>query len=241
MNICNHCGVELDVEMNYCPLCGRKSNIPQVTESVKKKSSDSVNHETNSFDFNSLTVFQKQKIFWELSAIIIGSLILVTLFIDLFTNKQISWSKYIVTIGMVLFLNITMIVFLQKKLFLLLTGCFISTSLLLVLIDMFNNNLGWGLRLGIPIIFFIFVVLYFLIFFIQKSKQKGVNIIAYFLIAIGILGLCIDGIINLHSIETFRLKWSIYLLVSVLPVAGILFFIHYRIKKATDLKKFFHI
>lgn len=241
MNICNHCGVELDVEMNYCPLCGRKSNIPKIIEPVNKRTADSVKAETGSFDYNSLTVFQKQKIFWELSAIIIGSLILVTLFIDLFTNKQISWSKYTITIGVVIYLNITLIVFLQKKLFLLLAGCFISTSLLLLLIDMFNNNLGWGLRLGIPIIFFIFIVLFFLIYFIQKASQKGVNIIAYFLIAIGILGLCVDGIITLHTEEIFRLQWSIYLLLSVLPVSGILIFIHYRLKKITDLKKFFHI
>ena len=30
MKTCNYCGVELDVDMNYCPLCGHKSNAPVI-------------------------------------------------------------------------------------------------------------------------------------------------------------------------------------------------------------------
>jgi hypothetical protein len=240
MNSCNYCGVELDVEMNYCPLCGHKSNTPAIPDrkTIRKESSETINEP---YGFNELTQQQKRKLFWELSTLILVSIVVVTFILDLLINKQITWSKYTITVGLVLLINISMIVFMQKHVFLLLSGCFVSTSLLLIILDKFNQNLGWGLKVGIPIIFFIYLVVYFLIFAIRKSRQKGINIIAYFLIAIGILCLCIEGYISLHTLNYIRLQWSAIVLVSVIPVSAILFFIHYRLKKVTDLKKFFNI
>jgi hypothetical protein len=241
MNVCNYCGVELDTEMNYCPLCGHKSNSPVITgrkETGVKKTND---NGAEVYDFDELTQLQKRKLVWELSAIILVSGVLASFLIDLFISKQMSWSKYTVTIGLVLLINISLIIFMQKRIFLLLSGCFVSTSLLLLLLDLFSKNLGWGINLGIPIIFFVYVIVYFLSFFIRKSRQKGINIIAYSLIAAGILCLCIEGIISLQLYDLIKLQWSLIVLVTVLPVSGILLYIHYRLKRVTNLKKFFHI
>jgi hypothetical protein len=241
MKQCTNCGVELDVEMNYCPLCGQKSNAPVVPGHKEQFNKDSMDAEVESYAFEELTPLQKGKIFWELSTIILVSGVVVSLFIDLLVNKQVSWSKYSITIGMFLFVNISLITFLQRSVYLLLLGSYVSTSLLLLLLDLFSKNLGWGLKLGIPIIFFCYFIISLIVIIIKKSKQKGVNIIAYSLVAAGILCLCIDGIITLHRYNLFKLQWSMIVMISVLPVAGILLFIHYRLKKVTNLKRFFHI
>ena len=240
MNVCNYCGVELDAEMNYCPLCGRKSNAPVVTG---RKGTNKEPKETRAevYDFEELTQPQKRKLVWELIALVMVSGVVASFIIDLFINKQITWSKYTITIGLAFLINTSLIIFMQKRFFLLLSGCFISTSLLLVLLDLFNLNLDWGLSLGIPIIFFLYIVLFFLSILIRKSKQKGINIIAYSLIAAGILCLCIEGIISLHRYNLLKFQWSVPVLVSVLPVSAILLYIHYRLKRVTNLKKFFHI
>ncbi|MDD4713519.1 MAG: DUF6320 domain-containing protein [Bacteroidales bacterium] len=240
MNVCNYCGVELDVEMNYCPLCGHESNTPVVTGS-KVTNKESKETRTKVYDFEELTQLQKRKIVWELAAIVLISGVVASFIIDLFINKQVTWSKYTITIGLVLLINTSLIIFMQRRFFLLLSGCFISTSLLLVLLDLFNLNLDWGLSLGIPIIFFLYIVLFFLSILIRKSRQKGINIIAYSLIAAGILCLCIEGIISLHLYNLLKFQWSVIVLVSVIPVSAILLYIHYRLKRVTNLKKFFHI
>lgn len=241
MNSCNNCGVELDVEMNYCPLCGQKSNTPVISnqkDTIRRNQKENGNEV---YDFDELTQFQKQKLIWELITIVLVSGVVVSFIIDLFVNKQITWSKYPITIGLVLLINISLIVFMQKKIFLLMAGCFVSTSLLLLVLDLFNQNLGWGLKLGIPIIFVIYLVLFFLTIFARRARQKGINIIAYSLVAAAILCMCIEGIISLQTINLLKLRWSVIVLVSVLPVSAILLYIHYRLKKVTDLKKFFHI
>lgn len=241
MNTCKNCGVELDVEMNFCPLCGLKSN--QINEPLRVEFKEKVpfEKEHDPFGFKSLTQNQKSKVVWELITIILVSGIMVSFILNLILNQQITWSKYTITVGIYLFINLTLLSFLQKRLVALLAGSFITTALLLLMIDLFTLKIGWGFKLGIPIIFFIYLIVFLLITAIRHSNQKGVNIIAYFLMATGILGMCIESILDIHLSGILKLQWSVILLVSVMPVSTILLFIHYRLKRATDLKRFFHI
>lgn len=241
MNVCNYCGVELDVEMNYCPLCGHKSNTPVVSSRKDSNKKEPVEAKTVAYNFEDLTQSQQRKVVWELAAFVLVSISVITLIIDLLISRQITWSKYPMTIGLILLIDISLILFLQKQFFLLFSGCFVSTSLLLFLLDLYNNNLFTGLKLGIPIIFFICLVIFLLAILIRKSKQKGINIIAYSLVAAGMICMCIEGIITLHTQNQLKLQWSLIVLISVLPVSAILLYIHYRLKRVTNLKKAFHI
>lgn len=240
MNVCNYCGVELDVEMNYCPLCGHKSNT-QVPKGGKDSKNGLQETDMDVFHYEELTQRQKRKLVWELAAFILILTSLVTLIIDLLTSKQITWSKYTMTVGFILLTDVSLILLIEKRLLLVLIGCFISTSLLLFLLDLYTLNIDNGLTIGVPIIFFIFLVLFLLAILFQKTKQKGINIIAYALVAAGIICMCIEGIISLHMLNVLQLHWSLIVLVSVVPVSAMLLYIHYRMKRATDLKKVFHI
>jgi hypothetical protein len=237
MNVCNYCGVELDVEMNYCPLCGHKSNS-KVAKDNRKVTAESG---MDNFKYEELTLRQKRKLIWELAAFVLLLTSVVTLIIDLLTSKHITWSKYTMTVGLVLLIDISLIILIEKRFYLTLIGCFLSTSLLLFLLDLYTQNMSNGLTIGIPILFFIFVVVFILAGLIQKTKQKGINIIAYSLMAAGLICMCIEGIITLHIQHYLQLHWSLIVLVSVTPVSAILLYIHYRMKRATDLKKVFHI
>ena len=241
MNYCKNCGVELDENMNFCPLCGK--NIADETLQNKENLNyqKTKQEERILSDFKELTQIQRRKLFWELSGIILISGMIVTVIIDLIINKGVTWSKYSVSICLVLFVNITLIVFLRKKIFILLIGSFLSTSILLMLFDIYNKNMEWGVRFGIPLIFSFYLIVFVLVSLVRSSRQRGINLIAYFLIASGIFSLCIEGIISFQIKKSIDLYWSLIILASVLPVAAILLFIHYRLRKGTDLKRFFNI
>jgi len=241
MKVCNYCGVELDAEMNFCPLCGHKSNTPVVMSRKDINNKELNVNKMEAYNFEELTKSQQRKVVWELAAFVLVSCVVITLIIDLLVSRQITWSKYTMTIGFILLIDLSLIIFVQKRLFLLFSGCFVSTSLLLFLLDLYNQHIDSGLKLGIPIIFFICLVVFLLALLIRKSKQKGINIIAYSLIASGIICMCIEGIIMLHTQQQLKFLWSMVVMVSVLPVSAILLYIHYRLKRVTNLKKAFHI
>jgi hypothetical protein len=241
MKNCNYCGVELEKNMNFCPLCGEpvmdeNTDHLEYIEVRKRKQEENL-----LTDYQKLTKNQKRKLFWQISGIILLSGILVTLILDFIGNQTITWSRYTIAICAVLFLNTTMINFWYKKIPLLLIGSFISTSALLLLLDIFHGTIGWGVKLGAPILFAAYVIVFILISLIKAARKRGLNIIAYCLIASGLLSICTEGIISVQTMDRFHIDWSIIVMASVLLVAILLLFIHHRLKKVTDLKRFFHI
>ncbi|HHV04197.1 MAG: DUF6320 domain-containing protein [Bacteroidales bacterium] len=230
MNICKKCGVELDVTMNYCPLCGQKSNI-SLEEPIKEET----------YDFQELSNVQKRKIFWDLSLIILIAGMLTSTVIDLIINKNITWSKYTITVCLSLVIHISLVIFLHARIIPLLLSGFTATSLLMVLLDWMNKSLDWSLTLGIPLLLSLYLIIFVLFVALKRSRQKGVNLIAYVLLAVAAMGICTEGIIALHVHQNLILHWSLILLVCIVAVSAILLFIHYRLKKATDLRRFFHI
>jgi hypothetical protein len=241
MSVCKNCGVELEEHVENCPLCGES-----ISEGFQKKKEppdryEPVHEQRLLSDFKELTPTQRQKLFWQLSGIVLISGMIVTFIIDLIINREITWSKYTMSTSMILFINITLLVFLKNKTAWALTGCFIATSLLLILFDLFNKNIGWGSKLGVPLVFSFYLVVYILVSIVRKSKQRGINLIAYFILAAGILSLCVEGIISVQVQNQLSFQWSIIAMASVIPVASVLLFIHYRLRKGTELKRFFHI
>ena len=192
-------------------------------------------------DYQKLTKAEKMKLFWQISGIILISGILITLVIDLVVNNALSWSKYPVVVCSVIFINISLLRFLYNTIVFLLFGSFVSVSALLVLLDMFNGAIGWGVKLGVPLLFAAYIVFFVLILLIRLAKKHGLNIIAYCLLASGLLCICTEGIISLYRLNRFYIEWSLIVMASVLPVSVLLLYIHYRLKKGTNLKRFFHI
>jgi len=240
MNYCKNCGVELDEKMNFCPLCGETIK-DKIENKVYSKSVKPQAKEKLLTEYESLNQKQRRKLFWELSGIILVSGIIVTLIINFIINKSITWSKYSVTISLVLLINTTLITFWRNRIILMFVVSFISTSMLLVLFDMYNQNVGWGIRLGIPFLFSIYFIFFLIVILIFKFKQRGFNLLAFLFIAIGLLSICFEGIISYYHRKVFYLHWSLIVIVCMIPISAILFFIHYRLKKGIDLKRFFHI
>lgn len=240
MIYCKNCGVELEENMNFCPLCGESVNEKAVKKEHIKSAQPRPRGKLFS-DYESLTQKQRRKLFWEVSGIILISGIIVTLIIDFIINKSITWSKYSVTVSLVIFVNTTLITFWRHKILLLFVGSFVSTSVLLILLDMYNLNIGWGVKLGIPFLFSLYFIILVLAILMSISRQRGFNILACFFIAAGLFAVCIEGIISLYTKNILHLQWSIIVIASMIPISALLFFIHYRLKKGIDLKRFFHI
>ena len=238
---CNNCGVELEENANFCSLCGEPLLKMASDNLAIINSGKTLQQKKISLDFQKLTGFQKRKIFWKISGIILIAGIIITLLIDFVGNQTISWSKYPSTISFVLFINFTLNTYLHKKIILILAISFLFTSLLFILFDIYAGETGWELKLGVPVTMALYITIYSLIFFIRNAKQKGLNIIAYSLIAAGLLCIYTEGIISIFFHNSLTFGWSLIVLISVTLIALLLFYIHYRLKKATDLKRFFHI
>ncbi len=238
---CPNCGVESEENANFCSLCGESFFDGSPENQSFNKSGRIGREEKILTDYRRLSGIQKRKIFWKISGLVFISAIILTLLIDYISNSSVTWSRYPATVSLVLFINFTLNTFFHNKWVPLVSLSFLSFILLFILFDVYVGETGWKTMPGLAILVVAYVTVFTLIFLIHKAKQKGLNVIAYSLFASGIICICIEGLISLYNSSTITLEWSLIVIVSAALISILLLYIHYRLKKATDLKRFFHI
>ncbi|MBN1985724.1 MAG: zinc-ribbon domain-containing protein, partial [Prolixibacteraceae bacterium] len=190
---CPNCGVEAEENANFCSLCGEPLLENTADNGAFIKSGKLRKEEKLLTDYQQLTGFQKRKILWQISGLILISGMIVILLIDFIENRTITWSKYPATISVVLFINFTLNTFLRKKITLMVVLSFLSVTGLFFLFDFYAGDTGWEIKLGIPILLAAYLTVFVLIYLVQKAKQKGLNIIAYSMVAAGLLCFYTEG------------------------------------------------
>ena len=242
MKYCANCGVELDQSMNECPLCHKAASENTEMEKAPQDFSPSTAAEKTAVSpQNDGERKQNRKLFWELTVLIFFSVAIITLLIDLLTSRHMSWSKYTVGISMVLLVNSSLISFWRHKPLIVFAGSFASIAVLLLLFDYFGNSSGWGLKLGIPLLLLCYVFLSVILLLVRHLHEKGINFIALLLSAASIICVGIEILLDHFVHQHVSMGWSMYVLFSTLPLAGILLFVHYRMKKGRELKRLFHL
>jgi hypothetical protein len=237
MLFCSNCGVELDDNMQFCPLCGKATGV-----NPNENNDKSITSKNFTEQYLPLTTKQKIRLFWELSSLSFLSGFIVTFLIDLIHDKHVSWSLYPMICILSTWIYITLFCFVFKKKILFIIGFFLNTLFLLTMLDFLDNlNISWSVFIGIPINMAFTIMMAILFYIISKIKNKGLNVIAIILFAISIFCIAIENSISYYFYNTFSLSWSALAFTSVLPFCIFLFFLHSRFGKNIDLRKYFHL
>ena len=240
MSYCNYCGVELDKTMTSCPLCGLTVGEKLVI-THEWKSKQPIFKDKIASEIGTMTAVQKRKLFWEISGIILVSGILVTLIINFIESKNITWSKYILVASLSILASISFFTLLRNRPFMLVLGSFISNAVLLLLLDLISSYIGWGTKLGIPILISLYALILLVLWLIRISHRRGFNILAVIFIALGLFLICIEVFVSLYFNNKITLSWSIIAASSMIPISTLLFLVHYRLKSGIELRRFFNI
>jgi len=234
MIVCQKCGVELEQGIESCPLC----NEPIISGDGIQKGQVPMQDNPG---YEPLTKREKTRLFWELSTLFHFSGLVVILLIDIILNKRPTWSLYPIISLIASYLYITLITKAFKNLWIFLPGLLVNTLGFLFLIDLLDNGIEWFLNPGLPLAGFFIVLLGLVLIFAFRTRQKGFNIIGLAALCVGIYCMLAEIFINLADANTVSLSWSVIVAVSILPFSLFLFFFHYRMKRGTSLRRFFHL
>lgn len=194
-----------------------------------------------STEINKLDTVQRRKFIWEVFSIILGSGLLSTVILNIIINGTLTWSWYIITGAITVFIYFSIFSFLQNRLFIKIVSLCITSAACMLVLDLLDHHLSWVVYLGLPLLAAVLVVSLAFIITLRQAREQGFNVIAYIFLAAGMLAIATENIISLYLTDHFRFSWSAIVFFSVLPVAAILLYIHFRLLKGANLKKFFHI
>ena len=238
---CAHCGVELEENMNYCPLCGHpvdKDDVP-VHEPVRIEEEQGPHKRYVSV--GQLNRPQRRKLLWEVLSLIVLSGVGGVVLLNLIFNQSVTWSVYPLVLGLGLFGYASVFTFWYRKGWRQLMGDMGITFLILFFVDYTDGMLQWAFPVAFPMLLGSLAVGLVLYFIARRTRYYGFNLMAYIFLALAFLVLLLEGVLSFYNSHALHLDWSIIVLISVIPVDAVLLYIHFRLKKNPDLKKFFHI
>jgi hypothetical protein len=227
MSICKNCGVELGEGIDKCPLC-----------EPSEKSPDQV---ISPADLFSLSRKQNAKNLYEISMLLLVSGVIVTIAIDAVFGRGLSWSLLTTACIGYLIAMISGIYHLHAKRYLMVLVISASTLLLLWLIDRLTGNKGWFMSIAGPMALSAAILLSAVIFFNSLSKYRGLNLLATILIALAIFMIIIEYLTDRLITSAFHPQWSVVTAASLIIIALIFVFIHYRLKHGRSLGRLFHV
>lgn len=236
MKFCNNCDVELESYMNKCPLCGQEVSIAGSGRETVNRKGD------NEPGFLIRKMSPKQKILvWDIISIIFLAVILVPLVINLIISHNFSWSQYPMSICLCAFSYITFFAFWKRTFIIKLTGSFMVSAILLVLVDSSIKGISWPVEVAIPVLFIGNLIAAILYAIIIHLKNRGINIIAFVFLSSGSFCLGIEAVISFYRFRTVYLSWSLITISCAFLIFIILIFFHYKLKWGGNLKKTFHL
>ena len=234
MSYCINCGVELDEDITSCPLCGFT-----IGKEDKKISKDSSEHYPS--DIILLHKKETRSHIWELTGVIAFSGIAVCTIVDLVIEKGLSWSLYADTAIMAAWICLTLILLAFRKYFIIVPGLLITVLSMLFLFDIFSPPVDWFYALGLPITIALFIAVSIVSFLWKVAHFKGFNILAFAFFVLSVFCLVTEVIIDKYMFNAIEIRWSAIVAVSILPIALVLLFVHYRMKKGKRLDSYFHV
>ncbi len=232
MIICKNCGIELDEGMMTCPLCGEYQL-------------DDDDHEPSQVNYPSDIIFlhrkENRKYMWELTGIIAFSAIAVCTIVDLIIAKGISWSLISDVIILASWVILTLFLYAGKRTLIVVPGLLLTILTTLFVISTITKGTKWFFPVGLPLTVTLFLAVGTVIAIYRSANHKGLNIIASAFIVLS--GFCIvtEMVLDHYFNGFIDLRWSLITSISIFPVALLLFFFHYRMKKGNRLDSFFHI
>jgi hypothetical protein len=255
MKYCPRCGVELAGDAVRCVLCGRipvtekpaaaeAAGVAYPSGDVAAGSFSDVEIGADAFASvvrNSLSEAERRRVAVELLAVCFGGALMVTCLIDVFMNKAFTWSLHsslgIVSAWMVF--AMPLILFGYPWILYAVLAPFLVLSVFLFTV--FTGSMGTFLRYGLPISLAFDGIAAGLMAIVSAFKRRGLNAMAVFLCGIVVFCFVVEFIVDLNAGKTLAPGWSVIVAIALIPAAGFLFYLHYRIVDQASLRKLFRL
>jgi len=114
-------------------------------------------------------------------------------------------------------------------------------ALAIFLYAVFIGDLVAFLRYGLPIAFVIDALAAGILGIVAAFKRKGLNAMAVVLCGIAALCLLIESVVDLNVDRALTPGWSVIVAIALVPSAGLLFYLHYRVVDQASLRKLFRL
>ena len=178
---------------------------------------------------------------YEITMLLLVSGVIITIAIDAVFDKGVSWSLATTTCIGYLITLVSGFYLLRQRPYLMIAVTALATLLFLWLIDILTGYNGWFRTFALPLAVSAALLTAAVIFLNSLSKYRGLNLLATILVALAFFSIITEYLTDILLKSSFTPQWSVVAAASLMIIAGIFIFIHYRLKRGRSLGRLFHI
>lgn len=229
MSYCSKCGVKLEENKKFCPLCHFKVPEELIKEIEYKFPVAKTSYKKR---------VRKRKFKLVIITSIIFILLILTFFVsDISTSHQFSWSKPADISLTLVWIGILIALFYTKgKEYWISTQYFVLIVLFFVLLDLKDGVFNIQLTFELTLLIFFYVFTLVAIYFYKRLGVRNIFLVgALYLIMAQILIFFVDVTVGIYLYERFRFTFSIYTLIPLLGLFALCLYFHHDM--AEELKE----
>lgn len=236
MSYCVNCGVELAKSERKCPLCGVEVLNP----------ADPWRDTPDSKPYPSHVERLNSRIDRRYAATFIAVLMLIpaliTVFTNIFTAGELSWSLYVLGALLVIFTCALLPLMMKKQnpyICIIVDGA--AVTLLLLLIESMGTE-KWFIELGLPLTILATLFGLLMVFLLQPSRSPDPLVLAAIgLTAAGAATVLVECILRLHRGVAPWPTWSIYALIPCVVLSVFLLLLNRKARLKSEIKRRFFV
>jgi hypothetical protein len=237
MPYCSQCGVEVDDNVDFCPLC----RLPiQKFPAPADEGRPYPDKPAGSPPVPPLTLDEKMAISRTVSTIGILIPLLFVTAVDFFINRRITWSSYVIaSLTGAWFITLVSLFFWKHPYILawLIHGDILA---FLFVVGRLMGRPAWFLPVALPLTAGSALFATLAIGWIVRLRRKGTNVAAVILLAIAFLCATIDFVLGTYLKDKNGLGWSLIVFSVLVPTVLLLFYIQSPRFSHSKLRKMFH-
>ncbi|MCT4544009.1 MAG: hypothetical protein N4A63_10750 [Vallitalea sp.] len=238
MPYCSKCGVEVENSIKKCPLC--EYPIPNINDT--KEYFDNGFPEAENIYKNRVSNI-KNKVFYTLILVLFFSIPILLSVNAFFPAVRLSINYVISCIIAAMFYIYFLFGYLKLAYNIL--GIGITSIILTYKLDSIDNSITWFYKYALIIILLVIFIVYVYLYLYKRSKHQNqlIYIPSYIFSAIGILCICIEGLISYRFKNYIKLTWSVIVLISTFSICILLLSLYHGLpeKFRAKLKSKLHV
>ncbi|MCG8453346.1 MAG: DUF6320 domain-containing protein [Spirochaetales bacterium] len=236
MPYCSRCGVEVEPQTPECPLCDAPIQRLPGDDSRPWPHDEAPKHSAPA-----LSADERQALAKSITSLGFLIPVAIVLTVDWFVTRSITWSLWpLVTLGAA-WLWALIPIALGRKPHLMITSITVVGIALLWGLGWLSGSVRWVITIGMPLVIIAGILANLILLLARHRKHIGSNLAGWILIAITILNICADVLVRLNFQLSGVPGWSLIVAATLLPVAALLLYLHYRPSRKARLRRYFHV
>lgn len=239
MPYCYKCGVELAKGGAACPLCG--TALPDACEETDAPARPAYPDFVHDPDYGAgLSGRDRRRIALEILSLALGLAAASSVVIDL-ADGGLGWSRFVAAAVVGVWGVFAGVLALWSRPGWAAAAAAGACLAAMAGIDAAASWRGWSLAVGLPMAAVAAAGAFAVGASVRKAKRRGLNVAGHALLAVAAALCVLELALDLYLDGAVFLRWSLITAASIVPVSLLFYYMHARLLRGADLRKFFRL